>query len=98
VETVVLGGGVTDLGDRLLSAVTAALREAAEAAPFLAALDLPERVRIIPPGSDVAALGAAVVGAAVVGAAVIGSPSAPRPVRPSAGMTGVGGEGVSWRS
>jgi glucokinase len=63
VETVVLGGGVTDLGERLLRTVTAALRDAVDVAPFLAALDLPERVTIIPPGSDVAALGAAIVGA-----------------------------------
>lgn len=89
VETVVLGGGVTDLGDRLLTAVTAALRHAADVAPFLAALDLPERVAIIPPGSDVAALGAAIVGA---------SSSAARAATRHLEKASTSSEGVPWRS
>jgi predicted NBD/HSP70 family sugar kinase len=90
VETVVLGGGVTDLGVRLMRAVTAALRHAAATAPFLAALDLPARVRIIPPRSDVAALGAAIVGAASV---------VPRAAAASSlGKSGTSGEAVPWRS
>lgn len=89
VETVVLGGGVTDLGDRLMVAVTAALRQAVEVAPFLGALDLAERVRIIPPGSDVAALGAAVVGV---------STSVSRSVTRTLGKAGTSAEGVPWRS
>lgn len=89
VETVVLGGGVTDLGERLLASVTAALQDAADTAPFLAALDLPQRVRIIPTGSDVAALGAAIVGA---------SSSVARAVSQSLGKSTTSSEGVPWRS
>ena len=89
VETVVLGGGVTDLGDRLLASVTSALQDAADTAPFLAALDLPQRVRIIPTGSDVAALGAAIVGA---------SSSVGRAVSQSLGKSTTSSEGVPWRS
>ena len=62
VETVVLGGGVTDLGQPLLDAVGAALRRQATASPFLAALDLSRRVAMVPPGSPVAAVGAALAG------------------------------------
>ncbi len=62
VEMVVLGGGVTDLGDELLDAVVAALGRQAAGSPFLAALQLPDRVAIVPPGSAVAAIGAALVG------------------------------------
>ena len=62
VEVVVLGGGVTDLGDDLLDAVVAALGRQAAGSPFLEALQLPERVAIVPPGSAVAAIGAALVG------------------------------------
>ena len=63
-ETVVLGGGVTDLGTSLLDAIIAALRRQAAVSPFLAALELPERVAIVPAGSAVAAIGAALVGIA----------------------------------
>jgi glucokinase len=59
---VVLGGGLTDLGDELLAAVVAELGRQAVGSPFLAALQLPERVAIVPPGSAVAAIGAALVG------------------------------------
>ena len=62
VETVVLGGGVTDLGDALLDDVVAALHRQATASPFLTALDLPARVAIVPAGSAVAAIGAALAG------------------------------------
>ena len=62
VEAVVLGGGVAQLGEPLRAAVADALREQATASPFLAALDLPERVRVLPAGVPVAALGAALVG------------------------------------
>jgi glucokinase len=62
VETVVLGGGVTEVGPALLDAVTAALRRQAAGSPFLAALDLPDRVAVVPAGSAVAAVGAALSG------------------------------------
>lgn len=72
VETVVLGGGVTDLGDELLDAVVAALGRQGAGSPFLAALQLPERVAIVPAGSAVAAIGAALVGIAARDAADTG--------------------------
>jgi len=62
VETVVLGGGVAQLGEALRVAVADALREQAAASSFLTALDLPGRVRVLPAGVPVAALGAALVG------------------------------------
>lgn len=64
VETVVLGGGVTALGDRMLSLVEDDLAAAAAASPFLSSLRLAERVELLPAGSPAAALGAALVGAA----------------------------------
>ena len=64
VDIVVLGGGVTALGDRLMSDVAAELAASAEASPFMRSLRLGERVELLPPGSPAAALGAALVGAA----------------------------------
>lgn len=63
VETVVLGGGVTALGDRMLSLVVDELTAGAVASPFMASLRLAERVELLPPGSPAAALGAAIIGA-----------------------------------
>lgn len=64
VDIVVLGGGVTALGDRLMTDVAAELTASAEASPFMRSLRLRERVELLPPGSPAAALGAALVGAA----------------------------------
>ncbi|MHC2999519.1 ROK family protein [Microbacterium sp. HJ5] len=64
VDTVVLGGGVTALGDRLLADVSAELAASAEASPFMRSLRLEERVELLPAGSPAAALGAALIGAA----------------------------------
>ena len=64
VETVVLGGGLTALGERLQGVVTRRLREEAEASAFLRSLRLDERIELLPAGSPAAALGAALVGAA----------------------------------
>jgi glucokinase len=64
VDTVVLGGGVTALGDRLMADVAAELAESAEASPFMRSLQLDQRVELLPAGSPAAALGAALVGAA----------------------------------
>lgn len=64
VETVLLGGGLTALGDRMLSGVIAELDAASERSPFLRSLRLAERVELLPPGSPAAAFGAALVGAA----------------------------------
>lgn len=62
VDIVVLGGGVTALGDRLMTDVAAELTASAEASPFMRSLRLRERVELLPPGSPAAALGAALVG------------------------------------
>lgn len=64
VDVVVLGGGVTALGERLMADVAAELSASAEASPFMRSLRLGERVELLPPGSAAAALGAALVGAA----------------------------------
>ena len=61
-DTVVLGGGVAQLGDPLRVAVAAALLDQASRAPFLAALDLAGRLRVLPSDVPVAALGAALLG------------------------------------
>lgn len=63
VDSVVLGGGVTALGDRLMTDVAAELAASAAASPFMRSLRLEERVELLPAGSPAAALGAALVGA-----------------------------------
>jgi glucokinase len=64
VDSVVLGGGVTALGDRLMADVAAELAASAEASPFMRSLQLEQRVELLPAGSPAAALGAALIGAA----------------------------------
>ncbi|TBN57733.1 ROK family protein [Glaciihabitans arcticus] len=63
VELVVIGGGISHLGDRVLGGVTAILDTWAASSPFIDSLGLPERLRRLPEGSPVAALGAAYLGA-----------------------------------
>ena len=63
VDVVVLGGGVTALGERLLADVAAELSASAEASPFMRSLHLRDRVELLPVGSPAAALGAALIGA-----------------------------------
>jgi hypothetical protein len=58
----VIGGGLSHLGERLLSDVHEVLEKWGGTSPFLASLALPRRVRLVPEGSPVAALGAALVG------------------------------------
>ena len=58
-DLVVLGGGVAEAGDPLLDAVVRALAERAERSPVVAALDLTDRVALVPDGVPVGALGAA---------------------------------------
>ncbi|KAB1862136.1 ROK family protein [Microbacterium algeriense] len=65
VETVVIGGGLTALGDRLESGIRAALHAGAEASPFMRSLRLDERIELLPAGSPAAAFGAALVGASI---------------------------------
>jgi predicted NBD/HSP70 family sugar kinase len=60
-RTIIIGGGVANLGEPLLAAVTGALRAQAATSPFLAALDLAARVRLIPAGVPVGAIGAAMI-------------------------------------
>jgi glucokinase len=61
-RTVVLGGGVAQLGEPLRVAVAAALLDQAAASPFLASLDLAGRLRVVPSDYPVAAVGAALLG------------------------------------
>lgn len=61
VDDVVIGGGITSLGDPLLAAVHAVLRRWAVESAFLASLELPDRVRLAPGGLPVAAVGAALI-------------------------------------
>lgn len=61
-RTVVLGGGVAQLGEQLRVAVAAALRDQAATSPFLASLDLAGRLRVVPSHYPVAAVGAAMLG------------------------------------
>jgi len=63
VDVVVLGGGVTALGIRLMTDVENELAASAEASPFMRSLRLEERVELLPAGSPAAALGAALIGA-----------------------------------
>ena len=60
-RVIVIGGGIAYLGEPLLAAVTAGLREQAAASAFLAALDLAARVRLIEAGVPVGAIGAAMI-------------------------------------
>lgn len=60
--TILIGGGVAQLGDLLRDAVVAALHAQAASSPFLAALDLADRVRLVPASMPVAVVGAAMIG------------------------------------
>lgn len=70
VDDVVIGGGISSLGDELLADVRAVLRGWAEGSGFLAMLQLPERVALVPRGTNAAAIGAALVGASTSPTAV----------------------------
>ncbi|WP_158865482.1 ROK family protein [Leifsonia sp. AG29] len=62
VDAVVIGGGLSHLGEPLLAQVREVLERWSRTSPFLASLQLPRRVRLVPEGTPVAALGAALVG------------------------------------
>lgn len=62
VRHVVLGGGVSALGEPLLEAVRAALDAQSSTSPFLSSLRLADRVSLAPGDVPVAAVGAALVG------------------------------------
>ncbi len=62
VESVVIGGGISSLGEPLLTGVRAALDGWSASSPFLASLRLSERARLVPAGASVSAIGAALGG------------------------------------
>jgi glucokinase len=63
VDLVVIGGGISTLGSALLDAVTSVIAEWEVSSPFLASLQLADRIRILPPNAQTAATGAAWLGA-----------------------------------
>lgn len=66
VERVVIGGGLTALAERMLPEVRVELERSAAASPFLRSLRLADRMRVLPTGSPVAAVGAAIVGGTAI--------------------------------
>lgn len=62
VDAVVIGGGVSASGERLLDRLRSRLDADADRSPFLASLALSSRVLLSPTGAPVAAVGAALVG------------------------------------
>ena len=64
VDRVVIGGGISSLGEPLLDGVRDTLDGWAASSPFLASLGLRERVELVPAGFPAAAVGAALVGVA----------------------------------
>lgn len=62
VDLVVIGGGLSGLGDRLMHGVTAVLDGWAAQSAFVSSLEMTGRIRVLPIGSPVAALGAAHLG------------------------------------
>jgi len=65
VDIVVIGGGISSLGEPLLGEVRSVLDSQATMSPFLASLDLADRVRIVPSGFPAAAVGAVLLGTAM---------------------------------
>jgi glucokinase len=65
VDAVIIGGGLSRLGDQLLADVLGVLSSWAATSTFLASLDLVSRVRLVPQGFPAAAVGAALVGDAL---------------------------------
>jgi glucokinase len=62
VDVVVIGGGISSMGEALLSPIRALFAEWEAASPFITSLELGKRVRILPPESRAAATGAAWLG------------------------------------
>ena len=62
VDVVVIGGGISRLGDRLLGGVEQIFSAWEAQSPFIHSLELGSRLRLIPDGAPVAALGAAWLG------------------------------------
>jgi len=62
VDDVVIGGGISRIGDELIAGVRAVIAGWEAASPFVASLGLGERLRLLPPDFPAAAVGAAFVG------------------------------------
>jgi glucokinase len=69
VETVVIGGGLSHLGERLLDDVLGVISSWSATSPFVASLDLASRVQLVPNDFPAAAVGAALVGGTLSGVA-----------------------------
>ncbi|HEX3679271.1 MAG TPA: ROK family protein [Galbitalea sp.] len=69
VETVVIGGGLSHLGERLLDDVLVVLSSWSATSPFVASLELGSRVQLVPNDFPAAAVGAALVGGTLSGVA-----------------------------
>ncbi len=63
VDTVLIGGGISALGDELRAEVLAVIEEWESHSSFVRSLELGARIRLLPPGSQAAATGAAWLGA-----------------------------------
>lgn len=64
IETVVIGGGLSSMGIRLLESVQSVFASWARDSAFLASLDFQSRVRLLPHDYPAAAVGAALIGTA----------------------------------
>ncbi len=62
VDDVVIGGGISRVGEPLLTGVRAVIADWEAASPFVASLGLADRLRLLPPDFPAAAVGAAFVG------------------------------------
>jgi predicted NBD/HSP70 family sugar kinase len=62
VDDVVIGGGISRLGEPLIAGVRGIIARWEADSPFVASLRLGERVRLLPPDFPAAAVGAAFVG------------------------------------
>ncbi|HEX4402532.1 MAG TPA: ROK family protein [Galbitalea sp.] len=62
VDVVVIGGGISNMGNELLDAVRRIVADWESASPFITSLELGGRMRILPPGLSTAAIGAAWLG------------------------------------
>lgn len=62
VGTVVIGGGISSLGPRLLDEIRLVLAGWAADSPFISSLELADRVELVPSQFSAAAVGAAIVG------------------------------------
>lgn len=59
VDHVILGGGLTGMGEELLAGVREVIAGWEQASPFLASLELGSRIVLVPNGEPIAAIGAA---------------------------------------